>query len=104
VMLKPKKFNSGDKIVPLPESDFIYPLKECIMEVEYQMALLIDYKRNDDEKFIQKTSIKDTYVHLWRTRDLHTRLRIGRKSFCVDSRYFRLMERKDMADFMLDDL
>jgi hypothetical protein len=89
-----KKFNEGDKIMPLPEADLVYPLSGSILEVEHQ--LIMDHKSCD--------GCKDTYVHLWRAKDYTVKFRVGRKSFAVDSQYFRLMADNDVADFMLDEL
>jgi hypothetical protein len=91
VKLIRKKFKEGDKIVPLPEADFHYRLSSSILEVEHNL-----YADNID--------CEDTYVHLWKTKDRHVLFGTKRKSFKVDSRYFRLMTGEDMAEFMLEDL
>jgi len=97
-----KKFEHGDKIVPLPEADFVYPLAGSIFEVEHSLEAP-EYEKQYSAATISFIE-KDTYVHLWKTKDYTVRFKFGKKSFGVDSRYFRLMTDEDQADFMLDDL
>jgi hypothetical protein len=102
-----RNFNPGDKITGLPEADFHYPMKECILEVEFQLPLLpfgVESPTLEAHHNAATMEIKDTYVHVWKAKDKTTFWKVGKKSFAVCSMYFRLITNDDIAEYMLEDL
>ena len=92
-----KEFKAGDKIVALPEAVFIYKLPDCVLEVEHQLVGVVEVFDNG----MSNLRTCDTYAHIFKVRKGNF---TNKKSFAIDSKYFRLATESDISEYLLEEL